>query len=340
MILRPAGVVKQSRDRFIPVRRSASSPMNVYLTSKPLYKLNDEEKLLRQRSASPDPFEPASQNAARRTNMDVPTRPAQRQASGLRPGTTRGTVVAGSMSSRGRRRREPSVGSVWRVGGSAAATEGPVLAVPDGQGGLLSSGSTARLHVSRFLEGVTTDQESEMHVERVALACDIDLTNRVLDFGSPRRGSNLIGGPAENSPFLGRQARDVRDSWTIWHNNQWIKGGIQTGMFSFEACCLQASSGNTFTNHAHFSSKENPTGEYQQQEGHLIDSIQISFCLPRPGASADRPHSSGRSSAAGRLLLLAAGVFGHVAYTCGRAQQCRVSLVRGPWRSPDDSVAR
>ena len=138
----------------------------------------------------------------------------------------------------------------------------------------MSSGSNATLHVSRFLEGVTAEEEMERHVERLALACDIDRAQRILDFGPPSAAGSPGSGEVENSPFIGRQKEDVRDSWTVWHNNQWVQGGTRGTWSLWRLLGDRDCDGVT---DCLTSRSEEETGvNLQEQGGGPFNSIQIS----------------------------------------------------------------
>lgn len=233
IIIRPSRrrsrAVKQSPDRFIPLRRSPTAPVKTYRMSKPLHKLNSTERLLRQRSASPDPFGPPTNNTQRHAERLSPARILQRRTNGLRPHPTAPTAISISHIPHPRPYREASIGSIWNVGGSAPAMEGTISGVPDGRGGVVSSGSTAPFFSSRFHGGVTTDQDQDSHEERLAMALDVDRSERILEF-TPRKIAQqaldqLEATHGAGSPYVGRQSRDVRDAWSRWENVQWARAG-------------------------------------------------------------------------------------------------------------------
>jgi hypothetical protein len=106
--------------------------------------------------------------------------------------------------------RDPGVGSVWNMGSAGAAVGGVVAGIPNGRGRLVSSGSNAPLYVSRFLEGVAPDKETETHEERLAMALDIDRAGRILEFSPPAAGKKTWCDSATNLQ-------------TVWQDNRWVR---------------------------------------------------------------------------------------------------------------------
>src|SRR5579862_1362435 len=173
---------RPSPDRFIPIRRSPTSSTKIFHMSKPVNRLSSSEKLLRRRSASPDPFSPTPHG--RSAVGGILTNASRGRPRG-RFGITGSTGVLGLRRDAGNAsRRQASIGAVWNVGGTAAATIGPIAGVQDGRGRLLGSGTNAPMYNSRFLEGDTPDQDLEKHEGRLALAFGFDQAEKVLGFAS------------------------------------------------------------------------------------------------------------------------------------------------------------
>lgn len=86
---------------------------------------------------------------------------------------------------------------------------GQLQAITSGTGGLLASGTTAPLHTASFLDQPTSDDKIVEHERRLALALDIDQTNRVLiqNHTSRENGSRLL---PHHSPFVWRDSRWTR----------------------------------------------------------------------------------------------------------------------------------
>jgi hypothetical protein len=64
--------------------------------------------------------------------------------------------------------------------------------------------------VSRFLEWVTPDKETETHEERLAMALDIDRAGRILEFSPPATVKRAWCDSASNLQ-------------TVWQDNRWVR---------------------------------------------------------------------------------------------------------------------
>lgn len=208
-----------SPDRFIPRRLSPMSSTRSFHLSKPSYSLSGGEKLLRQRSASPDPFSPRMSS---RTRIGPSSLSPRRPSRTPRAVSANGSGVLGVRAqSLGQTSRQASLGAVWNVGGTGAAMRGPVAGVPDGRGGFLGSGTNAPMYTSQFLQGDSPDQDLDRHERRLAAAFDIDQTSRIL------------GSPAGPEAFLSQSiARGTKRKWndgqvarTVWKDSEWVKDG-------------------------------------------------------------------------------------------------------------------
>jgi meiosis-specific APC/C activator protein AMA1 len=107
-----------------------------------------------------------------------------------------------------------SVGTVWTVGGLAPFTAG----VPNGRGGLMGSGTNARLYTTSFSASKPKAQEEvDKHEGRLAEALELDRTARVFEFrDSP---VNLPKRPAIGRP------RSWVESKTVWKGTEWVMDG-------------------------------------------------------------------------------------------------------------------
>ncbi|KAI4926585.1 hypothetical protein J4E85_006879 [Alternaria conjuncta] len=116
--------------------------------------------------------------------------------------------------------RQISAGAVWNVGGPSAVSD-TVVAVSTGRGGMLGSGTNAPLYKSAFLNRADPDAELEAYERRLALALDIDPTDRILQHSSsPVSSSSPHSGPAS-------QAKHV------WRDGAWTRDGVVSSLFSF-----------------------------------------------------------------------------------------------------------
>jgi hypothetical protein len=116
------------------------------------------------------------------------------------------------------RNRQVSAGAVWNVGGSSAVSD-TVAAVSNGRGGMLGSGTNAPLYTSMFLSRSDPEAELEAYERRLALAFDVDQTDRILEHSTPP--SSLVGAILSNGASPpGSQTKHV------WKDNTWVKDGI------------------------------------------------------------------------------------------------------------------
>lgn len=78
-----------------------------------------------------------------------------------------------------------SVGTIWTVGGVAPSAPS---GVPNGRGGLLGSGTNARLYTTSFSDAhskVKEDAEKEKYENRLADALHLDRISRVFEYRDP-----------------------------------------------------------------------------------------------------------------------------------------------------------
>lgn len=201
-----------SPDRFIPTREFNDPPSTTFHVSKSPRRLSPEEKLLRRRSPKADPFMPSHP----RRSVSAPKPQTERANSPhYAPHMVNDSSVVGGQILTGPNDllRQISSGAVWNVGGSGAALDRPPLAIPDGTGGLLGSGTTAPMYTAKFLPRTTTTEEREQHESRVALALDIDPATRLL--GTSRLWPLLETRPSPSSPAYERL------SPFVWKDNAW-----------------------------------------------------------------------------------------------------------------------
>lgn len=105
-----------------------------------------------------------------------------------------------------------SVGTVWTVGGLAPFSTG----VPNGRGGLLSSGTNAPLYTTPFSNARPKAQEEmEKHEGRLAEALEIDRSTRVLEFRDPTISPSRVGEHERNNSF-------EQERKTLWNGTEWV----------------------------------------------------------------------------------------------------------------------
>lgn len=209
-----------SPDRYITSRYSPQARSSTFRTSKSPQELSGTERLLRQNSASPDPFRsPTRLREGTRVGSDSNNEQQSRSPSRLVNGPT---VLGLHRSPLIAQNRQASAGAVWAVGGSTAASPtGPVQGLPNGRGGIIGSGTNAPMYTSRFLDGETPDQDLERLEGRLAAALDIDQTSRMLDIPfSPKLAGHASTGSSSSKrryPFI--------DSRTRWEHGAWVQEG-------------------------------------------------------------------------------------------------------------------
>lgn len=199
-------------DRFIPAREFNDPPSTPFRVNKSPHQLSPEEKLLRRRSPKADPFMPSRL----RRSESVPKAQTERTLSPhYAPHMVNDSSVIGGHALTGPSDflRQISSGAVWNVGGAGAAPDRPPMAIPDGTGGLLGSGTTAPMYTAKFLPPTTTTEEREKHESRLALALDIDPATRLL--GTCRLWPLLESRPSPSLPNYERL------SPFEWKDNAW-----------------------------------------------------------------------------------------------------------------------
>lgn len=212
-------------DRFIPSREFAEFTSTSFRVCKNPQKMSPGEKLLRHRLPKDDPFAPTR----RRRAVTAPgVRPRHVQSPRYGPRILDDSVITGPLGAHGQGygSRQVSAGAVWAVGGASVATSSS-LAVSDGAGGLLSSGTTAPLHTAQFFPRHVSPQDPEKHSSRLALALDIDPASRLLNTCQSSPSVNSTPSPAspeyeKYSPF-------------VWKDCAWMRteGGQSKFYYSF-----------------------------------------------------------------------------------------------------------
>ncbi|EMD69197.1 hypothetical protein GGP41_004788 [Bipolaris sorokiniana] len=111
--------------------------------------------------------------------------------------------------------RQISTGAVWNVGGPSAVSD-TVVAVSTGRGRMLGSGTNAPLYKSAFLSQADPEAELEAYAQRLALALDIDRTDRILQHSPLWTSRNSLDFSA---PSHGRH---------VWRDSAWIKENLSS----------------------------------------------------------------------------------------------------------------
>lgn len=203
-----------SPDRFISSRPTTSSPESPTHLGRAVPNLTPRERYTRRRDPDSDPFRSgiASRSRAiakrRLPNAIRRVTPAQYTPSFVygADATPRHAEIAVP----GNNPRQISAGAVWSVGGPFSAQIAPTTAIPDGRGALFGSGTNAPVHVAHFLDHDTPDQELYRHENRLALALELDLAERILT----NTHSNLL---LQQEPSTFPRSID-------WRHNTWTQG--------------------------------------------------------------------------------------------------------------------
>ena len=184
-----------SPDRFVPSRRSPDSSVKSFHLGRNTEELSDTERLLRENSASIDPFREPSQNHVRIQNNS--SEESHRSA---------------RLHHRNSRGVQSNEGQLLPANGSAPG-------ISDGQGGIFSSGTNAPLFSAKFFDTETVLYSDERFQNRVAAALDIDRTSRILRTSqSPEPRRDIGSGSAEHHEYHYR-SEGLR---TRWKDGKWV----------------------------------------------------------------------------------------------------------------------
>lgn len=214
-----------SPDRYISNRYTPQDASKTFRLGKCPQKLSSAEKLLRHRSAAPDPFGPLNVGRTREARISASANPDPRtvQTRTRTIGTT--NVQHPPQDPLALQNRQASAGAIWNVGGgSQAIPSGPVRGVSDGRGGFISSGSNAPMFTSHFFDDHTLDEDNSQLEGRLAVALDIDQTRKVLEIS---RSSVQARSVSTGSIGIKRNHSYV-ESRTRWMNDQWVQDDSQS----------------------------------------------------------------------------------------------------------------
>lgn len=223
----PTRTSTSTPDRFIAGRRPPAVTRDSFKLSKPTQRLELERSIRRGARVSPDEFSRRLRRSRRLNDELRGLRDAHsviigRVGVGRRNATFRyGLVPLGA--------RQISAGAVWNVGGPSAVSD-TVIAVSTGHGSLLGRGTNAPLYRSAFLNGVDPEAEFEAYERRLALALDIDQTDRILQHS-----------PAYLNPQASHQG-GIIVAKHVWRDGVWIKDGAHSRLLpasrhSVDYCC-------------------------------------------------------------------------------------------------------
>ena len=226
----PTSPTRQYSDRFIPGRRSPTDARISLHLGKRLFELNENEKTLHRQNIGRDPFSYPVRNAPLVAEQYRQLRTPHRSISA---GNSIGPSTIGlNRGQHGPSQRAVSQGAVWNVGGSRAASDHPI-AVLNGRGGRLASGTNAPLYSSQFLIGPDYTADLDAHERRLALALDVDQNSKILSPPSSPPLSPSASSRSSASPFSSPSTQRTDRIQPIWKDCQWTKE--ETGLRSCQS---------------------------------------------------------------------------------------------------------
>lgn len=199
-------------DRFIHCRRPPAITRESFELNKPKER---EQIAQRGHRAGGDPFSPRVRRSDRLNAELRGLREAHTVIAGRSTGSIQSPNLRLRSSSLVMAARQISAGAVWNVGGSAAVSD-TVAAVSTGNGGMLGSGTIAPLYTSTFLNRADPEAELEAYERRLALALEVDQTERVLQHS-----------PLPSSRPGSRQQNTPPHKPHVWIDSTWAQDGVK-----------------------------------------------------------------------------------------------------------------
>lgn len=203
-------------DRFIHCRRPPAMTRESFELNKP----NEREQTARRgHRAGGDPF---SRQLRRSDRLNAELR-GLREAHTVIAGRSTGSMRSPNLRLRSdslvMAARQISAGAVWNIGGPSAVSD-TVAAVSTGNGGMLGSGTNAPLYTSTLLNRADPEAELEAYERRLALALEVDQTERVLHHS--RLPSSRPGSRHQNTPPHKPHA---------WRDGAWAQDSFKPCLF-------------------------------------------------------------------------------------------------------------
>lgn len=212
-------------DRFIASRRPPAITRESFETNKPLQRQEEERSARRGIRSSADVFSQRLRRSDRLNDELRRLRESHLVMIGRTTANRRNTNFNNNSLPLGG--RQVSAGAVWNVGGPSAVSD-TVVGVSTGRGGIFGSGTNAPLYRSAFLNRADPDAELDAYERRLALALDIDQTERVL----------------QHSPDSANAQDPIHDDTTsnprhVWRDGAWIRDGYSPRLCSSCTATLQ-----------------------------------------------------------------------------------------------------
>jgi hypothetical protein len=216
-------------DRYIAQRRPPTVTRQSFELNKPAERL-DAHKIGRGGRSNADPFNHRLRRSERLNDELRGLREAHSLLMGRASVQRRNANLASRLSSSILASRQISGGAVWNVGGPSAVSD-TVIGVSTGRGGMLGPGTNAPLYTSSFLERADPEAELDAYERRLALAFDVDQSERILQHSL----SPLTIQSTEHcdSPVYAKHT---------WRDCAWIKDGISSRLsmmlpaFTYTSC--------------------------------------------------------------------------------------------------------
>lgn len=209
-------------DRFIACRRPPTITRESFELNKPAERL--EVQQMRYRGVRPDenPFGHRIRRSGRLNDELRGLQEAHSIIMGRATANRRNSSLTFRRDSLTLGPRQVSTGAVWNVGGPSAVSD-TVVGVSTGRGGILGSGTNAPLYRSAFLNRADPEAELEAYERRLALALDVDQTDRILQHS-----------PTPSSLRSERVCDAASHTKHVWRDGAWVKDGIHSRL-SFDA---------------------------------------------------------------------------------------------------------
>lgn len=169
----------KSPDRFLPERRFEPVTVESFRLARSPSQLSPVEKAYRRRDIQDDPFRlPNSTRSPLPRRVSSPSRSLSPRS---RPRHVEQTALGTWHNPEYANSRSFSNSSPgWIVGGAPITPTSPAVAIPDGQGRFLGSGTLSPMYMTSYKSNGTAEARLFAHQSRLALALDIDQASRVL----------------------------------------------------------------------------------------------------------------------------------------------------------------
>lgn len=201
-----------SPDRFIATRRPPADARESFELNKPAQRLETEHITSRVSHRGLDAFSHRLRRSGRMNDELRSLREAHSVILGRANAARRSRIARRSSIPRGP--RQVSAGAIWNVGGPSAVSN-TVVGVSTGRDSMLGSGTNAPLYRSAFLNRADPEAELEAYERRLALALDVDQTDRILQHTPFPFNTN--GAMYASSPSYAKH---------VWRDGAWIRDGV------------------------------------------------------------------------------------------------------------------